>query len=176
MKWYQLTTQTQKALTSLIIWNLKFSKTQCKLLNLIISRVLHHMQMECNVHKIFLKCIVYNFFLNIKIINIFWYDFKFWSNFKIKCKISSNLHTFRIPDLSQNNFLFGQLQVFLIISGCKYVQRSQWEYFIKKFWIIFSLFHFLISIFFEWNLCKLLLKLYIVLPISHMSIVLIIVK
>jgi hypothetical protein len=56
----------------------------------------------------------------------------------------------------------------LKVDGCKYVDRSQWDYFTKGPWVLFnkfSLFH--MKEFLHEISCNLLLKIYIVAPIDH---------
>ncbi len=67
------------------------------------------------------------------------------------------------------NYSIGFILCYYTFFGCKYVDRSQWDYFTKGLWVIFSLFllfhmkEFLNEIF-----CNLLLKIHIVFPIDNM--------
>jgi hypothetical protein len=52
---------------------------------------------------------------------------------------------------------------------CKYIDRSQWDYFTKGLWIVFSLFSlFHMKEFLNEIFCNLLLEIHIVSPIDHM--------
>ncbi len=53
--------------------------------------------------------------------------------------------------------------------GCKYIDRSQWDYFTKGLWVLFNPFSFFhMKEFLDEIFCNLLLKIHIVAPIFHM--------
>jgi hypothetical protein len=73
--------------------------------------------------------------------------------------------------LSSSFFFYNfiSFSVYFYVGGCKYIDRSQYDYFTKGLWISFSPFSPLhMKEFFNEIFCNLLLKIHIVAPIDHM--------